>query len=110
MVKVSGFGSTLNHTMLTTGTLHKPGNGVFLHSCSTHCGFLGWDWSNTKIRGLSMQQAVTKWWTSSNSNADEHVYLPCERIESGDYICNHSCQNGAELTYDSFASNLVQNA
>merc|ERR1712232_1313485 len=62
---------------LTSGIMDKPGNGGFYHSC--HLGSY-WNsaftkpggkeagiWQLISIGGVTMQQAITNWWTAVSS-------------------------------------------
>lgn len=42
----------------------KAGNGAFLHSCHTHCEAHSANWNKFAIGGVTIQQAVSKWWNS----------------------------------------------
>lgn len=70
---------------------NKPGNGVFAHSCHTHCEALSGGWFY-KIAGVSMQQAVSKWWNSDGTQpAESNRYLPCSYHTTSPHKCNPSC-------------------
>jgi hypothetical protein len=74
-----------------TSTFHNNGNGAFIHSCYNHCGFRSSNWWNTvKINGVTMQQAVSKWWNSPTSTpSSQNSYLPCSWGNSTS--CNPTC-------------------
>lgn len=75
-------------------TYNKPGNGAFVHSCHTHCEAQGGSWNSFKIGGVSMQQAVSKWWLSDGTEpASAHSYTPCQYKDgaTGPRKCNPTC-------------------
>jgi len=70
----------------------RGGNGAFIHSCFTHCEALSNpQWSGFEINGVSMQQAVSKWWQSNADPSSHHTYSPCLYRSSPDHTCNPSC-------------------
>lgn len=75
-------------------TYNKPGNGAFIHSCHTHCEAQSGSWNSFKIGGVSMQQAVSKWWNSDGTDpASKHSYTPCSYNDgaAGPRKCNPTC-------------------
>mmetsp|Transcript_116913 Transcript_116913/g.355704 ORF Transcript_116913/g.355704 Transcript_116913/m.355704 type:complete len:675 (+) Transcript_116913:134-2158(+) len=76
----------------------KPGHGGFIHSCHTHVEALNSNlWQGIKIRGVSLQQAVLKWWNSDSAPSKFHSYAPCIYRQGGaagkgwPYQCNPTC-------------------
>ena len=90
-------------------TYTKQGNGAFIHSklhpyfctsephvtgCHTHCEAQGATWNTFEVNGVSMQQAVSKWWNSDGSDpATKHTYTPCQYHAgpTGPRKCNPTC-------------------
>jgi hypothetical protein len=81
--------------MSSTDTYDRPGNGAFIHSCHTHCEAQSDDYfQGFTVNGVTMQQAVSKWWHSDGSDdAKEHTYTPCQykTKEGTKHMCNPSC-------------------
>ena len=82
--------------MNSTETYTRVGNGAFIHSCHTHCEAQSDDFFNSfQVGGVSMQQAVSKWWNSDGTDsAHAHTYVPCEyKTKNGvQHKCNPTCQ------------------
>lgn len=83
------------HAFKNTTTFSKPGNGAFLHSCHTHCEAQDDHLFKTfAVGGVTMQQAISKWWRSDFSEpAEQHSYTPCHlHAEEGKTRrCNPTC-------------------
>lgn len=79
--------------MNSTTTYTEAGNGAFVYSCHSHCAPQGSGYTNYKIGGVSMQQAVSKWWLGDNTvPASENTYTPClYNTQSTPRQCNPSC-------------------
>merc|ERR1711871_554059 len=81
-----------NSIMSSASTYEKPGNGAFIHSCHTHCEAQGDQFFTFSIDGVTMQQAVSKWWNSDGTDkASAHTYAPCEYKTSSPHKCNPTC-------------------
>lgn len=84
-------------------TYHKDGNGSFIHSCHTHGeGYEDEYWVKFKVDGVSMREAVGKWW---NSDMDKPAmnYKPClfATEEKEKRQCNQTCEAAEyELKFD----------
>ena len=94
IVEMNTYLSDFNTIMNSTTTYQKQGNGAFIHSCHTHCEAQGGDFNSFKINGVSMQEAVSKWWRSDGTDpAKEHSYVPCEYHTEGGtpHQCNPTC-------------------
>ena len=73
-------------------TYARPGNGAFVHSCHTHCEAQSDAFFEFAVNGVTMQQAVSKWWHSDGTEpASAHSYAPCEYHESSPHKCNPTC-------------------
>jgi len=75
-------------------TYGKAGNGAFIHSCHTHCeAQQSLLWNTFAVDGVTMRQAVSKWWHSNLSEpADLHTYRPCAYHTAGQTRrCNPTC-------------------
>jgi hypothetical protein len=70
----------------------KAGNGVFAHSCHTHCEALAAGW-HYNISGVTMQAAVSKWWHAATAEpAVDNRHLPCVyHTTTSPHTCNPSC-------------------
>eukprot|EP00051_Salpingoeca_urceolata_P028230 m.485760 g.485760 ORF g.485760 m.485760 type:complete len:453 (+) comp23953_c0_seq1:161-1519(+) len=73
-------------------TYSKNGNGAFVHSCHTHCEAQSPAWNKFAIGGVTIQQAVSKWWNSDGKDtAEEHTYTPCLYKSTSKHECNPTC-------------------
>lgn len=86
-------------TITSIGTLSAPGNGGFLYNCDVHCGEQDSNGFNKfavpRMNGAAdartvMQVALSAWWASDESVAEEHTYIePCTLV--GPRPCNPTC-------------------
>lgn len=76
-----------------SGTYLNQGNGAFIHSCHTHCEGQSDNWFRFTINGVTMRDAVGKWWRGGDdSKAEDNNYLPCYYNENGTpRECNPTC-------------------
>eukprot|EP00462_Mataza_sp_D1_P017136 CAMPEP_0175152716 /NCGR_PEP_ID=MMETSP0087-20121206/19284_1 /TAXON_ID=136419 /ORGANISM="Unknown Unknown, Strain D1" /LENGTH=449 /DNA_ID=CAMNT_0016439211 /DNA_START=148 /DNA_END=1497 /DNA_ORIENTATION=+ len=87
------FGAIMQ-TSEASATYHRPGNGAFIHSCHTHCEAQSDDFFTFAVNGVTMQQAVSKWWTSDGTDpSSDHSYTPCYYKDGpqGPRKCNPTC-------------------
>eukprot|EP00730_Choanoeca_flexa_P004570 TRINITY_DN11735_c1_g9_i1.p1 TRINITY_DN11735_c1_g9~~TRINITY_DN11735_c1_g9_i1.p1 ORF type:complete len:438 (+),score=79.87 TRINITY_DN11735_c1_g9_i1:69-1316(+) len=77
--------------MTNAPTFKRQGNGAFIYSCHTHCAAQSSAYNTFKVNGVSMQEAVLKWWQSEDDAAENHTYTPCEYNHSEPYRCNPTC-------------------
>jgi len=82
--------SDFNSIMGQKVTYSKPGNGAFIHSCHTHCEAQGGQFNTFEVNGVSMQQAVSKWWKSAGT-APPLNYAPCMYKTTSPHKCNPTC-------------------
>ncbi|KAJ9466999.1 Pectin acetylesterase 8 [Diplonema papillatum] len=78
----------------------QDGHGSFIHSCHTHCeGQDETDFATFAIDGVTMSDAVSLWWNSTNEPASKHTYTPCLRSTGNvtDRQCNPTCNNTGGL-------------
>ncbi|CAK0806565.1 unnamed protein product [Prorocentrum cordatum] len=80
-------------TISSKGTYNKVGNGAFIHSCHTHCEALDdVQWNAIANKGLTIQQAFSKWWNSESQPAAAHTHRSClYNTVSSPHACNPSC-------------------
>ena len=67
---------------------------AFVHSCHTHCEAQWGAWNSIKVNGVSILQAVSKWWHSDGTDpAKDHTYTPCryKTRPTGPRKCNPTC-------------------
>eukprot|EP00946_MAST-07B_sp_MAST-7B-sp1_P000728 g728.t1 len=84
--------SDFDATISGKQTYVRSGNGAFIHSCHTHCEAQGDDFFTFAVKGVTMQQAVSKWWHSDGTDpASAHSYAPCEYHETSPHKCNPTC-------------------
>lgn len=70
----------------------KVGSGSFIHSCPLHTEALSPAWSDIDVDGITMQQAVLKWWLSDGkSPTSSHMTLDCHVRQSRPHACNPAC-------------------
>eukprot|EP00045_Choanoeca_perplexa_P001990 m.22552 g.22552 ORF g.22552 m.22552 type:complete len:416 (-) comp11266_c0_seq1:74-1321(-) len=91
MVKMIGYEHDFMYNISTPATFTKDGNGGFLFSCHTHCAAQSSAYNEFKINGVSMQEAVLKWWQSDTEPAASHTYTPCTYGTTAPYRCNPTC-------------------
>uniref|UniRef100_A0A7S3DP49 Pectin acetylesterase n=1 Tax=Entomoneis paludosa TaxID=265537 RepID=A0A7S3DP49_9STRA len=94
------FADLMMEDIVRSGILSRsPSNGVFIHSCLTHCGLQNKDLVNKlSIRGDSFLHALAQWWYTSASPPQEHLMLrksrthwPCRLRPTEPHGCNPSC-------------------
>jgi hypothetical protein len=93
IAQVNTYGSNCLATLKASNLYSKNGNGGFLYSCHTHCAAQQSSPYTTFVNqatGTSMQQAVTKWWSSALASAPLW-YEPCLFSDTTPYVCNPSC-------------------
>jgi hypothetical protein len=72
-------------------TYAAKGNGAFIHSCHTHCEAQSGAFNTFKVNGVSIQQAVSKWWAGDGDDAAQN-YEPCQyHTDSTPHKCNPTC-------------------
>ena len=71
-------------------TYTKAGNGAFIHSCHTHCEAQGGQFNTFKVNGVSIQEAVSKWWNAPTT-APAMNYEPCMYKTTTPHQCNPTC-------------------
>merc|ERR1740117_1183354 len=73
-------------------TYSQPGNGAFVHSCHMHCEAQSPYYNTIEINGVTMQQAVSKWWNSHSEPSADHSYTPCQyNTDALPHMCNPTC-------------------
>lgn len=79
--------------MMHKATYTKAGNGAFIHSCHTHCEAQDdHHYLTFAINGVTMQQAVSKWWADDGTAAaSENSYQPCQYKTTAPHKCNPTC-------------------
>lgn len=93
IVTMNKYISDFDSIISTSGsTYKKPGNGAFIHSCHTHCEAQGESFFTFAVNGVTMQQAVSKWWNSDGTEpASQHSYTPCQYKSTSPHKCNPTC-------------------
>lgn len=79
--------------MNVTATAQAAGNGGFIVSCHTHCEAQSSGWTQFKIGGVSIMEAVGAWIASgSNAPAAENWHWDCQyHADSSPHNCNPTC-------------------
>ncbi len=44
------------------GASDRPGFGAFIHTCASHVGSQGYEWSKVAIGGVAFDEAARRWW------------------------------------------------
>eukprot|EP01091_Cochliopodium_minus_P003923 TRINITY_DN13863_c0_g1_i1.p1 TRINITY_DN13863_c0_g1~~TRINITY_DN13863_c0_g1_i1.p1 ORF type:complete len:421 (-),score=98.20 TRINITY_DN13863_c0_g1_i1:45-1307(-) len=71
-------------------TFEKHGNGVFIHSCFSHC----LNSRNVKINDVSLPTALLDWWQSNFTEpAINNTFTDCMWNTQQPHNCNPSCNN-----------------
>ena len=77
----------------STPTSRKPGNGVFLDSCNSHCSGNSNQFFNVQVEGLSVYDAVANWWSGRSDGQDWK--FPClmkeGQVKENKRQCNPTC-------------------
>lgn len=77
---------------LLTISQKKHGDGAFVHSCPLHVEALDPEWSTLKVNGLTMQEALSKWWNSDEgAPTADHTTMDCDLNDASPYQCNPTC-------------------
>jgi len=72
-----------------SSTFHSANNGVFLHSCWTHCASSSDShWTGLKVGGVTMSKAVGDWFFDRTSNNN---HIDCTMKTTKPYRCNPTC-------------------
>ena len=91
---LNGYMADFLRDLARSATASRPGNGAFIESCLEHCGEQSArNFEGYKLRGVTMQEAHTKWWASDGTDpAATHTYLPgCTLHAAAPHQCNPSC-------------------
>jgi len=72
-----------------TEAFHNRGNGVFAYSCCYHDAEITGHWNKITVGGLTIRQALTRWYLSKDEDASLHTYIDC-KID-GNFFCNPTC-------------------
>jgi len=73
-------------------TLFRSGNGAFIGSCKEHCGAESDEmFSQMKINGTTMAQAIYNWYHSEGEPGERHVFLDCYLNPQQPAMCNPAC-------------------
>jgi len=93
LVAMNQYITDFDSIMASAGPTHaKAGNGAFIHSCHTHCEAQSNDFFTFKVNGVSMQEAVSKWWNAPVTDpAAKHTYAPCQYKTTSPHKCNPTC-------------------
>lgn len=67
----------------------RAGNGLYAYSCIDHGAEILGKWNKITINGVSIREALTKWFFSEGEPAEDHTYTDCTL--NGKYQCNPSC-------------------
>jgi len=85
-------------------TYLKAHNGVFLHSCWTHCASIADSvWDGLAIDGIKMRNAVADWYFERNSTSSvllrssPYNHIGCELHLTAPHTCNGDCDKAGSL-------------
>jgi len=83
---------------LTEGKASRQGEGAFIESCLEHVAEQNHHmYDGYAIDGVSMQQALGRWWLSDSEPAAQHIYRPCQLSLTPPHQCNPSCSSGVRV-------------
>ncbi len=86
------FRNALVSAYTATATAVKPGNGVFLTSCHTHCEAQDDPaWLKFAIGGTTMRDAFTAWMGATGEPAAVHTHVDCTYSTTAPFACNPTC-------------------
>ncbi len=101
MLPILWYQDTFLNRVWAVDGFHRPGSGSFISSCFTHCeASEDYYWYNLAIDGVTMQQAVSRWWNDENpaTSSANHTYIDCARPYAAPYNCNPTCHPPAGTT------------
>jgi len=84
-----GWGEDFRKTYKSKDIFSKKGNGMFAYSCFTHCAEIMGLWGKITINGVTMRDALSKWYFSNDQDASKHTYIDCSLKDS--LYCNPTC-------------------
>lgn len=100
---INSFITSFYDTMKNSSFFAKPGNGVFIHSCFTHCAAVSNDeWlslSTPRHDGQqeSMSTAVSEWWTHGHTKPGANEAIrPCLYHADQPHTCNDTCPQSSD--------------
>ena len=76
-------------TLAACPALAAPGNGVYAYSCYDHGAELTAQWNTLRVAGVSVREALTRWFFSDAEPAARHTYVDCRATTS--FFCNPTC-------------------
>lgn len=68
----------------------RAGEGGFVESCLEHVAAQGSAFNTYKINGVTVQEALGKWWNSDGTEAPMW-HLPCKLSATEPHQCNPTC-------------------
>jgi len=83
------YGDDFRDVITGIKAFQKDGNGVFAYSCYYHSAEITEHWNRFAINGVTLRQALTRWYKSDMEPANKHTYIDC-RI-NGNFLCNPTC-------------------
>jgi len=83
------YASNFSHIIENKTILHKNGNGLYEYSCYSHADEPASYWSNLVVQNVTLRDAVSKWFFSTNESASMHTYKDC--ITHDSFYCNPTC-------------------
>jgi hypothetical protein len=93
---VRGYEHDFLHDIQSSSAFTRAGSGGFIESCVEHCLGMaaGWCAVSDPSSGVTMQQAVSAWWSAPDGDpAAAHWHLPCAIRSASPGQCNPSCSN-----------------
>jgi len=83
------WGDDYRNMLEKTEAFHNRGNGIFAYSCYYHDAEITGHWNKIAVDGVTMREAMTKWYLSKDEDASLHTHYDC-RI-NGNFLCNPTC-------------------
>lgn len=87
------WGDDFRATLAANRALTAPGNGVYAYSCYDHGAELTAQWNTLRVGGVSVREALTRWFFSDGEPAARHTYVDCRAKDS--FLCNPTCATPA---------------
>jgi len=84
-----GWGEDFRKTYKSKSVFSKKGNGFFAYSCISHGDEILGYWNKVAINGVTIREALGKWFFSNNQEASKHTYIDCTL--NGKIQCNPTC-------------------
>merc|ERR1719277_2872331 len=93
---MNAYMDTFENVIAKPSAFTKRGNGAFIYGCYNHNAELNsLDYGQYQVKGKSMQEALSGWWTSEAESAASHTYVEVGRysypaaVKDANPTCNY---------------------